>query len=399
MSSGSSTLVGSLPTSQRNDLPPREPRQRFANFLHRSKKQCTISARDKGDKDDEKTKTAPCAGCNASYPFKLVSSQGWAGNPPCVFGPVEGCSLHNPKRLPIAWNHHIPSNKKKLGILEWLFGSKTMPEYDEVQESERIWSTLHRDTSTVDPLNPIYAPICYALAYYHLYWVRSAGTLEAQMSRAASLSCCGLVPGNGRSRPDFYYFNTPWWYRNRFLLKQAVRFSITPKKRDPVYRWELRLLDWRREVWSFKICPHFRHRFLDYSFREKRGLLKACMRYRTTRLYAPLDKSVLDTYWCSLYGPSRRAFNCPHCSTDSCVQIDLVEDKIMVNVIVWKDLGNAKTPFEPQWVTALREKDFRCRRSNEAVKGGYVREACREAEEEETRARRRAERAGCLNVL
>ncbi|KAI2602270.1 hypothetical protein GGR54DRAFT_634136 [Hypoxylon sp. NC1633] len=332
-----------------------------------SKFRSCIGKRD--DSDDRKEPT-PCTNCKG-YPFKVVCSQGWAGNLPCVNGPNGGCSRHNPQKLPIAYNKTVPSEKgKKPGIVERLFGPYEARCYDEVHESRRIWCPLHLDHSTVDPLDPIHASIPYALAYYHMNWVRNAVIPEMQTSL---LSCSGTVYGDNKYRPNFQYWIHPYWHEHSFLLQHIVKFVIEPKKRNPVFGTEFVTLGWPRDAWTFQPCPHIRQRFEDYEFQETRGLMKASMSYWTGMKDSLGKNSSCRSKWRSIYGPHREYYNCVHCCTDSWVHICLIEDKIIVHVSVWKDLGNATTPFQSKWLAALRPGGSRWLRTKAELNSNAVR--------------------------
>ncbi|KAI0149882.1 hypothetical protein F4776DRAFT_659778 [Hypoxylon sp. NC0597] len=322
----------------------------------------------------------PCSGC-FGFPFKVEGSQGWAGNQPCVHGPTEGCSRHNPKGLPIAWNKRIPSDKKKPGFFERLRGKINIPVYDEVQKSTRIWSSLHLDHSIVDPLDPIHKSIHYALAYYHLNWVRSAASPESQKARAYVISCNGTVVGDANKHwPDIEYCNRPYWHKNSFLLKQVIKLTIEPKKRDPVFGRESVYVGWPGDGWTFQPCPHVQHHFREYQFTETRGLMRASMSFSTKRCFAgPFNE---HTRWQSICGPSETSWNCQHCCTDNWVQLNFTENKIVVYISTWKDLGSAKTAYDGKWLAALRPKAAKWKRSRAELNKHSVRATVLDAEKE-----------------
>ncbi|KAI1378656.1 hypothetical protein F4677DRAFT_443142 [Hypoxylon crocopeplum] len=297
-----------------------------------------------------------------SFPFKVVGSGGWAGNLPCVHGPKEGCSRHNPDKLPIAYNQRVPSSKKKPDYMELLFGPPEMPDHEEVQLSECVWSMLYLDNSIGDPLDPVHNSIPFNLAYYHLDWVRKAESPVAQMERAATLGCYGTVPRKGKLRPELKYWIHPAWYKDSFLVQQVVVFTFEPNKRHAVFGSE--------------------RVFSKYKFTETRGLMKASVTYKTTR-----DTQIYPVHcrstWRSEHGTHRLAWTCVNCCMDSCIEIKLVEDKIVVYLFVWKDLGNASTPFEREWIAALRTDGPRWRRSEDHMKNASVRMTVQEALREE----------------
>ncbi|KAI2472558.1 hypothetical protein F4781DRAFT_343024 [Annulohypoxylon bovei var. microspora] len=321
----------------------------------------------------EKRIPTPCSNC-LGFPFKVEGSMGWAGNQPCVYGPSEGCSRHNPEGLPIAWNKRIPSDKKKPGIIERLRGPSKASEYDEVQRSTRIWSSLHLDNATADPLDPIHASIRYALAYYHLNWVRTAESPDMQQARVNSLACNGTVLGDGKRRPDYQFWNNPYWHNGSFLVQQAIRFTIPPKKRNPLLGKETVYLDWPRDDWTFYPCPHIQHRFGKYQFLETRGLMKAKVGYTTKKYSVVIElETKSNTDWESINGPLCHASNCQHCCTDNWMHINLIEDKIVVHMYVWKDLGNALNAYDKKWIAALRPDGPRWRRSKDEANSNVIR--------------------------
>ncbi|KAI1392744.1 uncharacterized protein F4822DRAFT_425950 [Hypoxylon trugodes] len=288
------------------------------------------------------------------YPFKIeCAHQGWTGNLPCVYGPHNGCSHHNPLLLPIAYNQHIPSSKKRW-ILERCPGPPNMDDYDEVQQSERIWSRLPPKLATVDPLDPIHPSIRYALAFYHLDWIRRARYPQAQMERARSLACHAVVTGEGNRRPELAYWIDPYWQDGSVLLRQIVRLVIEPKKENRILGREYVMLQWPWGKWTFQTCPHHRHRFRMCEFQKTRGLVKATMSYKTKIRISSGVWAGIQTNWRSTYGPSERTWNCRDCCTDGLVTIDLVEDKIGVYLYTWKDLGKANDAYDNKWIAALR---------------------------------------------
>ncbi|KAI0837485.1 hypothetical protein F5Y06DRAFT_67039 [Hypoxylon sp. FL0890] len=308
------------------------------------------------------------------YPFKIEGSEGWAGNQPCVHGPTAGCYRHNPKGLPIAWNERIPSDKKRPGFFDRLFSNIDRLEYDEIQQSTRIWSSLHLDHSTADPLDPIHKSIHYSLAYYHLDWVRKAGSPESQRARANAIACNGVVVGDAKKcLPDFHFSITPYWYNDSFLVRQVIRFTIEPKKRNPVFGRESVYLGWPKKDWVFWPCPHVQHRFQEYQFTETRGLMKASMSFNTKKRNCLGDWFRDHTEWHSIYGPDCTAWNCRYCCTDNRVNINMVEDKIVVNIFTYKDLGSAKNAHELKWLSALRPKGPRYKRSRAELDMNTVR--------------------------
>ncbi|KAI0384121.1 hypothetical protein F5Y04DRAFT_293479 [Hypomontagnella monticulosa] len=340
------------------------------------------------DEEEGEQKKAPRTE-SLGFPFKVEGSLGWAGNLPCVHGPTEGCSRHNENKLPIAWNKRVPSTKKKPTLKERLFGPPPVAEYDEVRRSERIWSTLHMDHSTADPIDPLNASIPYALAYYHLDWVRSGGSAEIQKARANTLTCHGKVAGNSKCPSGVEYWVRPLWHNNSFLLKQVVRFTISPRKLHPLFGYDYIMLGWSsEECWTFRTCPHYRQRFLSCEFQQTRGLMKSTVSYATKqRSFITGDYSSRTT-WESVYGPRNYAFNCQYCLTDSRIFMEMVEDKVVVHLHVWKDLGKAKDAFDPRWLAALRPEGTIFKRSREERKQSDVRVAVQEAMDEESKALR-----------
>ncbi|KAI2630362.1 hypothetical protein GGS26DRAFT_107661 [Hypomontagnella submonticulosa] len=335
--------------------------------------------------NEEKGKRTPCTE-SLGFPFKVEGSLGWAGNHPCVYGPTEGCAQHNPHKLPIAYNKRIPSSKKKPSIIARFIRPPEIPEYDEIQPSNRIWSTLHLDHSTADPIDPIHASIRYALAFYHLDWVRSAGSAEMQSARANILACNGTVVGDGKHRPGFEFWINPYWYNDTFLLQHVVRLTITPKKQNPLIGREYIMLGWPLDDWTFRTCPHYRQCFQACEFQETHGLMKATVSYKTKRRCVVVGDSSLRTKWESVYGPSCRVFNCQYCLTDSRIHINLVEGKVVVHIHVWKNLGNAKDAFDVRWLAALRPEGAICKRSREERNDSTARIAVHEAMNEEKKA-------------
>ncbi|KAI1098567.1 hypothetical protein F4804DRAFT_338073 [Jackrogersella minutella] len=321
---------------------------------------------------DTATSGSPCSDC-LGFPFKVEGSMGWAGNLPCVHGPKEGCSHHNPLKLPIAWNQRIPSDKKKPGVIERFRGLTRVADYDEIRGSVRIWSSLHLDHSTADPLDPIHQYIHYALAYYHLNWVKIGESQAVQKTRASSLACNGTVVGDGRHRPDFQFWISPYWHNSSFLLHEVVRFTIEPKKRHPLYRREVAYLGYPSADWTFQPCPHCKHHFEAYEFSETRGLLKATMSYQTKRGHSVGEWPSHITRWKSVHGPSAQAYNCQHCCTDNVVHTTMTEDKIVVHMYVFKDLGNVRNAYDAKWIAALRFRGPSLKRSKTEMSTSLVR--------------------------
>ncbi|KAI1636511.1 hypothetical protein F4809DRAFT_641479 [Biscogniauxia mediterranea] len=272
----------------------------------------------------------------------------WRGNLPCVHGPHEGCSAHNPGKVLISYNKRLPSDKKRPGFFEAVFGSRKTDNGVALakQESEPIWSNLHIDHSTVDPLDPVHESIPYALAWYHINWVHSSESPLSMMSRVNALAC----RGTGTGRPGLKFTVEPFYYNNTFLLDQSIQFRLKMEKRDPVWRREcgpMRIFQGKK--WHFQICPHMQHQFLKYAFEESRGLVQADVMYCTSR-------SSADTFttWKSIYGPSWLFWGCPRCCTDSDIKIELVEDEIIVSIRVYKNLGSGSSPFDKNWIAAIR---------------------------------------------
>ncbi|OTB04479.1 hypothetical protein M426DRAFT_320833 [Hypoxylon sp. CI-4A] len=317
-----------------------------------------------------------CPERRPSFSFKIECSLGWAGNHPCVHGPNEGCMRHNPEKLPIVWNQYIPSDKKGPGIIERWKGPYITPKYKAVQKSRQIWSKLHLDHSTVDPLDPTYALIRYALAFYHMDWVRNASTPELAESRAAALSCYGIRPGDEKRRPDLYYMIRPYWHEGSFLLWQGFGFVFEPFERYPVAGYEKMALGYPLQDWTFRPCPHIKHTIYSYSFTETRGLIRAELKYGSSG-----NRNMASFKWDSTLGTSRRAFNCKHCATDSWISVELEEGKLVVTTQIWKDLGKAQDAFDPKWIAALRPNAPGLKRSEDDIMTNSVKNIVVEAAE------------------
>ncbi|KAI8959848.1 hypothetical protein F5Y11DRAFT_350145 [Daldinia sp. FL1419] len=326
--------------------------------------------------DDKRYEESLSSACELTFPFEFESSRGWAGNYPCVFGPTEGCSRHNPEKRPIAYNKRVPSDKKTSSIAIQSTGSpqKDKVERNRTQDSEGIWSLLHPDHSTVDPLDPVHKSFRYALAYYHIHWVQTAASPEVRRARLNALACRGIVVGNGLSRPSFRYWSSPYWYKDSFYLQQAVRFTIELKRPKAVFGREFTILG-RSANWTFKTCPHQQQRFQLYEFRETQGLMKAGMAY-VTKWRNPLGSTSRKwNKWQSLYGPDRHVSNCQSCCTDTCLEISLVKGKIVVHIWIWKDLGKGLGAFDPKWISALRPEASVWSRSRSEADSNRVRSA------------------------
>ncbi|KAI1497074.1 hypothetical protein F5X99DRAFT_42952 [Biscogniauxia marginata] len=283
----------------------------------------------------------------------------WRGNLPCVHGPQEGCSAHNPGRVSIAYNRRLPSDMKKPGFLETIFGPRKITNKTKniEQESEAIWCDLHINHSTVDPLEPVHESIAYALAWYHINWVQSPDSDLSVMSRTNALACSGT----GAGRPDLNFTVEPFYFKKTFLLDQSIQFRLKMEKRDPVWRREYEPMNlFQGKKWRFQICPHTQHQFVGCWFKETRGLVQADVLYRTSR-----SNQHTFTVWKSIYGPKWLFWGCSKCCTDSDVNIEMVEDEIVVSIRMYKNLGPGSSPFDKNWIAALRPESCIERTANE----------------------------------
>ncbi|KAI1802910.1 hypothetical protein F4811DRAFT_554422 [Daldinia bambusicola] len=333
-----------------------------------------------GTYDDKKGETA-------SSPEKVVvysgseCSRSWAGKYPCVSGPMKGCSRHNPRKVQIAFDEIDLSHDKTLGFTLRKPGEprKDILQYDIDQNDNQIWSSLYRDHSTVDSLGPVHSSIRYDLAFYHTNWVQEGLSPESRRARVKTLACRGTVEGYANTQSGLRYWTYPCWHKDSFYLHQAVQFTIAPKERLFKFGYDFGLLWLSLKDWTFRTCPHQQQNFRLYQFHETRGLVKADMTF-VTKWREPLgltDKK--RTEWQSLYGPGCYIFNCRFCHTDSYLDINLVEGKIVVYLLVWKDLGGGFDAYDPKWIAALRPEARIFKRSRSDAASNRVRSTVRAA--------------------
>ncbi|KAI1342856.1 hypothetical protein F5Y15DRAFT_428832 [Xylariaceae sp. FL0016] len=293
------------------------------------------------------------------------------------------------KNSPSAYNKRIPSSKKTPGLRErWLTARHDVPEhYEALQDSEAIWSKLHLDPLTADPLAPMHAGIPYALAWYHLDWIRTPrpdasvrGRDETAMDRAAALACEGVVVHRGRcgtERPDVRYCIEPSYFEGAVLLDAAVRFTFALRGHHPVLRreWACYYAPLSRR-WRFQVCPHARHRFTAYELVGRRGLVAASVWHeaRTPSAFR------LGWRWRSIYGTRRYAYGCSRCRMDSEVKLEMVDDVVVVTINVYRDLGSGESPTEGEWLSALRRScSLSTERTEEDLRKQTVKQRCRRA--------------------
>ncbi|KAI5864786.1 hypothetical protein GGS23DRAFT_463567 [Durotheca rogersii] len=299
--------------------------------------------------------------------------------------------VDDPLGAPVAHDERIKSGRENMGettgtgaVIKRLFQRrktfesepKKTTQEDKDQPNTNISSYLECNPDNTTPLERIHPSIPYTLAYYHLRWVRGATSRAEQRARAAELSCFGA----GVGRPGLKFWAVPRWHNDTFFVQQLVQFTLTPKRRYPVPGREFGGMAWPTDKkWSFKPCLHIKHQFLGCRFTKTHGrseVIKA--KYRTTgmRRISATD----ETEWTSAEGTTSTDWNCRYCCTDSSVTIGMVDGEVLVSIHVFRNLGSAHTPFDPNWLAAQQREASMRGRTNEA-RAGLTRQAVLEAAE------------------
>ncbi|ORY64319.1 uncharacterized protein BCR38DRAFT_409695 [Pseudomassariella vexata] len=287
------------------------------------------------------------------------SSTGWRGNLPCVCGPQDGCDVHNPERVLIYYNIRLPVTTKKLNFVQKLLpstkGVTNVPrppkfgDYQYSQDGEAIISHLSLDATSVDPLRALHLNIPSIIAFYHLDWARQIQSPPDQgvLVTPSALRCKGICKGIvDRSRINWSVHSL--WINGSFYLDQRAVLSIGPRKEDAKYRHSTEHMEEK-----FKICRHKKFYIRSTSFEGQHGILKATVKYAVK---SPRKTLTRDREWHSIYGPKAYGAACNDCCTDMEYQFELVDDRIVVSIMAWKDLGEGKNRFDPKWIIALRGK-------------------------------------------
>ncbi|KAH9892982.1 hypothetical protein F4778DRAFT_784438 [Xylariomycetidae sp. FL2044] len=281
----------------------------------------------------------------------------WRGNLPCVHHTKDGCRIHNPDKLPIIYNARLPNKLETLslrnrvlpnhlqapGLRKRVLGVMPRANVTPLEPGEPIWSSLHLD-------HPIHSSIHYALAYYHLDWAIPVGSSD--MDRMLDLHC----RGTGVGRPDLKYSITPFWYNDTFLMDQSIVINLGLEKHSPIYkRTSTRMMStFQWDKYLFKPCQHVHLQFLTHDLIKTRGLLRAWCRYDTQCIHRSTHHSTDHTEWDSRNGNMCRSWICECCPTEIDMWLVAGKSNTVITIEVYRDLGDASSPYHVKWLAALR---------------------------------------------
>ncbi|CAJ2500075.1 Uu.00g029280.m01.CDS01 [Anthostomella pinea] len=278
---------------------------------------------DDADFDNEKL-AASSSSSTTMADFSLAPPGMCPGNLPCVLGPNQGCSIHNPDKLSITYNNRLPSDKDIPGYFRSILKSRSkhrVPASTVAWRKEPIWVKDPLELASVVPLDSPHESIPYALAYYHLEWVRTPQENSTEESRLQELAC----HGTGINRPELKYTMMPFYREGSFHLQQRISFSFGVKNRHRILGREHHVLCVLPENHSTKIR------------------------------------------WDSQFGQSHKAWGCKGCCSNSGVTIEMIKNEIVVTIAMFKDLGKGSGPFEKEWMAALRPEVNMKRRRADAM--------------------------------
>ncbi|KAI1261424.1 hypothetical protein F5Y18DRAFT_431270 [Xylariaceae sp. FL1019] len=288
----------------------------------------------------------------------------WRGNLPCVCQDKNGCRLHNPDNVLMLPDSKEAKMSMKSRVIERV-AERVRAKRGKLHESEQRYFRLSQksepilvdrpmDRSVVDPLDPVHPSIPYRLAWYHLNWVRNNMQLhESEMGKINELSCAQY----GEKRPDLFHVAELYYHEQTFLLRQRVTVSLRAPPSDAVESKSTPIL-WPSDSWRFQLCSHMHVQLTRCSLVTRRGVLGATLSY-SVRRNDGVNKNQNKRNWDSVYGTHRMAYVCVRCYMHTQVDVELVDGRrAQVTLTIDQNLGSGSTPFETNWLAALRGWDM-----------------------------------------
>lgn len=322
----------------------------------------------------------------------VKTPQPWEGNLPCVFGPNDGCSLHNRPRAAIFFDPLLfpPSSgkPKPSGNHPPVPGPPPTP-------PPAIHSHLPQQPhlGCLTPLPRIHKSVPYAPAFYHVALVLDA--LRAGATPPLGILSCAASTGTNP--------RLAWSARaciagldigmasSSLLLEYAVTFPLSADLGD----WDPTMTHartYRKEVLigsgyrDFQLCPHMMLSFRSHWGAGRDGVRTAGVKF----VYAVRREGESKGEWTSEGSnegeEEMEGMCCGKCWTDGYLGFRMVSGgRVVVSVRVYKDLGQGVHPSDVKFVSVAtgaeverREADFgRMRRrflemDEEGTKGGEV---------------------------
>ncbi|KXX78607.1 hypothetical protein MMYC01_204484 [Madurella mycetomatis] len=279
----------------------------------------------------------------------VALDQHWHGNLPCCHGPRDGCTAHNPDRLPIFWNPSLPSTGKQVtpNILKSIFHRDTTRRecQPSLLQEPVIISSIPLKPQNCLPLPPVHPALRYTISFYHVH------AITTSPSRLSSLACQG-VAASTPLHPSLTWSVTPLLSpisnnssSNNLFLKYSLTFPISIPHRgggNPpnslVHSTNWLLSSFYR---TFAPCPHCVRLFSSVRLKVSGGSAGGYFRSVKVKygLRNVLGQEFKDV-WESEKGRQPGNLSCGMCCTDFGMEFVEGWEEVLVRFWVWKDLGS-----------------------------------------------------------
>ncbi|KAK5653973.1 hypothetical protein OQA88_7649 [Cercophora sp. LCS_1] len=276
----------------------------------------------------------------------------WQGNLPCVHGPSDGCTSHNPAGEALFFAPSLLPNPKPTGIRPvanpW---PNTPPE---------IHSSLPQDPALgcLTLLPRVHPSVPYDFAFYHL----NALTSSFHETGNAGLERIGCVASLG-SNPKLTFIIRSAITRLedevRLILKYELEFHI---KAD-LGAWTPQTQHGRAVMKEILIGSGYRDftpcKHTKISFKSHRGEGKNHVRTAGVSFVTKVAGDEKKGEWKSDESGQVEGVCCGRCYTDSYIGFKETDGLVTVTVNIYKDLGEGKHPAEEKWLAAARGVDLK----------------------------------------
>ncbi|KAK0668221.1 hypothetical protein QBC41DRAFT_127281 [Cercophora samala] len=287
----------------------------------------------------------------------LPDSEKWQGNLPCVHGPNDGCNKHNPARNPIPFDSSLLPNGPKTKP------SGNKPPTDPFPSSyafHEIWSTLPKPS---DPsqgyltiLPQIHKSLPLSISFYHLYeLLKKHRNNTLHPSDDLGVFACAAATG---SNPSLSWTVTPLITAQKSLhLEFALAFILE----TDLGGWTEDTAHGRAIVKNgligsgyrdFKPCLHTHLKFTSVKGEGRNHVRYSAVNFTTV----DADGREKKHEWKSEEQEDEdiEGLFCKRCYTETVMRIRLIGQKTLVNVQVYKDLGEGLHPGDQKWLSLVR---------------------------------------------
>ncbi|KAK0719227.1 hypothetical protein B0H67DRAFT_572704 [Lasiosphaeris hirsuta] len=237
----------------------------------------------------------------------------WQANLPCVHSPADGCTHHNPHHSPIHFDPHLlPKNTNRDAPPAQRQPHQPAPRSAR-EPPQELFSALPRTpaSGSLALLPHVHQTVPYSLAFYHVHGVMAQlrGGVRPQLSR---LACAGMTGAGVR------WVITPVISGGVLMLEYALAFAAEGGD------------------WDVRACAHVRMGVKGGRARFERRVMGRREEWRE--------------------GKEVEAVCCERCYTDAGLRL---RTDGVVEVRIYKDLGQGLHPDDPKWSAAAKGVDLK----------------------------------------